>query len=473
MDKAPALQPDKLPDRLLGYELLHNVPREQLAWLAAEGSVRELEAGELLFQKDDPLDFLFIILSGKIQFKLEQNGEYRVLNELVEGDISGALPYSRAKKAMTLGEARGATTVLQFPKAKFSALIRQHPELTEALVHVMTSRVRDYTREEQQTEKLASLGRLSAGLHHELNNPAAAAQRSAQELSRQLRLAPEKFKALLLLRLDPEQVDQINKVLFDTIKQKANGKLSMMERSSLEEEINSWLSDHGIAEAAEQAEILARHRFGGEALQKLENICGKEQAGPIADWIANVLATEKLVKDIQESMRRISQLVGAVKTYAHMDGSPERERTNLVESIETTLTMLNHKIKKKKIAVSVEAPEDLPHPCVYTGELNQVWTNLIDNAVDAVEEGGKIDILLAQEEDKIKIALSDNGSGIAEDVVPKIFDPFYTTKSVGHGTGMGLDISKKIIEQHGGTISVSSKPGHTTFTILIPENPVT
>lgn len=473
MDKAPALQPDKLPDRLLGYELLHHVPREQLAWLAAESSVRELEAGELLFQKDDPLDFLFIILSGRVQFKLEQNGKYRVLNELVEGDISGALPYSRAKKAMTLGEARGATTVLQFPKAKFSALIRLHPELTEALVHVMTSRVRDYTREEQQTEKLASLGRLSAGLHHELNNPAAAAQRAAQELSRQLRLAPEKFKALLLLRLIPEQVDQINEVLFKTIKQKTNGKLSMMERSSLEEEINEWLSAHGIADATEQAEILARHSFGGEALQKLESICGNEQAGPIGDWIANVLATEKLVKDIQESMRRISQLVGAVKTYAHMDGSSERERTNLVDSIENTLTMLNHKVKKKKVAISVEAPEDLPHPCVYAGELNQVWTNLIDNALDAVDEGGKVNISLAQEEDKIKIALSDNGSGIAEDVVPKIFDPFYTTKSLGHGTGMGLDISKKIIEQHGGTISVNSKPGQTTFTIVIPENPVT
>ncbi len=473
MNTSPVPTPDKLAEGLSGYALLQNVPREQLLWLASHGEVRTLQAGEMLFQKDDPLDFLFIILAGKIQFKLEQKGEYRILNELVEGDISGALPYSRAKNAMTLGEARGETTVLQLTKAHFTEMINHHHELTEALVHVMTTRVRDFTREEQQTEKLAALGRLSAGLHHELNNPAAAAQRAAKDLSKQLALTPEKFKPLMLLQLSPEQVDQINTILFETLKKKPAGKLGMMERSSLEESIVTWLTDHGVEDAYEQAETFAQHHFDVEALESLEAISGPDEAGAIAGWIYNVLATEKLVKEIQESTKRISQLVGAVKTYAHMDGSPERERTDLVESIQSTLSMLNFKIKKKKVQVAVEAPEELPQACVFIGELNQVWTNLIDNALDAMEEEGRLSIKLTQDEGNIRISLTDSGSGIPEDVKQRIFDPFFTTKAIGQGSGMGLDISKKIVEQHGGTIEVDSKPGETTFTITIPENPVT
>ena len=472
MPQENAPTPDKLTERLLGFELLQDVPRDQLHWLATKGHIRKLEPGERLFCKGDPIDTMYIVLSGKIQFKLEQQGAYRVMNELVEGDISGALPYSRAKTAIALGEAQGEASVLALPKDLFYEMVREQEELTEALVHVMTSRVRDYTRDQQQTEKLAALGRLSAGLHHELNNPAAAALRAAIELKEQLGAAPEKFKAIMQLSLSPEQVDQITELLFNTLNKKEEDSLSMMERSSLEDEIIQWLDEHGIEDAYAQAETFTQHHFGLEALQKLEKICGKEQAGPPADWIYNVLVTEKLVSDIQESTRRISTLVGAVKSYSHMDRSPERELTDLAASIRNTLTILNFKLKKKKIDVTVDAPPDLPQACVFAGELNQVWTNLIDNATDAMEKGGKLEIALRHKEDNIEITISDNGSGIAEDIQDRIFDPFFTTKAIGQGTGMGLDIAKKIIDRHGGSIRLSSEPGNTTFTISIPENPI-
>jgi signal transduction histidine kinase len=465
--------PDELAKRLSGYELLHHVPEEQLHWLASQGTLRTLQPGEVLFQKEDPIEFLFIILKGKIQFKLEQKGEHRVINELVEGDISGALPYSRAKNSIALAEARGDTQVLQLSKSLFRDMIHKHPELTEALVHVMTSRVRDFTREQQQTEKLAALGRLSAGLHHELNNPAAAALSASIELGELLREAPEKFKALVELQLTPEQVDKVNNLLFRFLENKENKSLSMLERSSLEDEIAAWLEEQNVEDPYEKAETFAQHTFDPETLHSLKEICGEKPAAPVADWIFNALATDKLVADIQESTRRISSLVGAVKTYSHMDRSPERERIDLEKSIRNTLTMLNFKLKKKKIKVAVEAQEDLPNPCVYPGELNQVWTNLIDNAIDAMDEGGQLTISLKLKESDIEAVVTDTGSGIPEDELQRIFDPFYTTKALGQGSGMGLDLSKKIIEKHGGSIAVSSKPGQTSFTIRLPENPTT
>lgn len=470
-ERAP--KPDKLVERLSGYELLQNVPEDQLLWLVTQGKVRRLKAGDRLFDKGDPIDFLFIVLSGKVQFMLEQNGEYRVINELIEGDISGALPYSRAKDAIALAETKGDTQVLALPKDRLTDLIQECPELTEALVHVMTTRVRDFTREQQQTEKMASLGKLSAGLHHELNNPAAAALRASLELKEQLSLATDKFKAIMLLRLSPEQVDQINNLVFSTIRKQASQSLSMMERSSLEDSIAQWLEEHKVEDAYAVAETFAQYKLDLEVLQQLEEICGNEQVGPVADWIYNVLVTEKLVDDIHESTRRISSLVGAVKSYSHMDRGSERERTDLEASIRNTLTILNFKLKKKKIEVSLEAPKELPNPCVYAGELNQVWTNVIDNAIDAMEEEGKLSIRLSQKDNGIEIRITDNGSGISEDVADRIFDPFFTTKSISQGSGMGLEISKKIIEQHGGSINAESKPGETTFSVFLPENPVT
>ena len=470
MPSKSSLTPDELVKRLSGYDLLQDVPEEQLQWLASQASLQPLAPGEKLFSKGDPIDTLFIIMSGKIQFKLEQQGEYRIINELIEGDISGALPYSRAKTAMALGEAQGETLVLALPNTHFKEMIHHQPDLTEALVHVMTSRVRDFTREQQQTEKLAALGRLSAGLHHELNNPAAAALRASMELKELLNMAPEKFKAIMLLDLVPEQVDQINDLVFSR-KEKPPRKLGMMERSELEGSLADWLEKHQLEDAYTMAEAFAQHHFDLEVFQELEEIAGTENAGAVADWIYNVLATDSLVAEIQESTRRISTLVGAVKSYSHMDRGAERERTDLESSIRNTLTMLNFKIKKKQIKVSVDAPENLPHPCVFTGELNQVWTNLIDNAIDAMEEGGQLAIQLKEADEAIEVEITDNGSGIPEEVRDRIFEPFFSTKSMGQGSGMGLEITNNIVKQHGGAITVSSEPGQTTFKIRLPENP--
>lgn len=465
---------EALTDKLLGFTLLEQVPPEQLRWLAAQGNVRKLQPEEVLLNSDDPIDALIILLEGKLQFTLEQQGEYRVINELVEGDITGALPYSRATTAKARVAARGTTTVLLLAKTLFDEMIRKYQELTEALVHIMTSRVRDFTREQQQTEKMAALGRLSAGLHHELNNPAAAALQASTSLMQLLHSSPEKFIAVLQLQLSSEQLAELNRLL-QAREKKQHHKLSMLERSEREEQLATWLQQHQLGEHAyAMAEVLLQSGFSVSALQQLSEMSGTAKVAPVVDWLYSVVATENLAMEIQESSRRISTLVGAVKSYSHMDQSPERERADLEENIRNTLTMLNFKLRKKNVKVQVTSTEELPHPCVFKGQLNQVWTNLIDNAVDAMDAGGELLIQLQTvETGDIEVSITDNGSGISEEALGRIFDPFFSTKAMDKGTGMGLDISKKIVEQHGGSITVSSQPGKTTFTIILPENPTT
>ncbi|EMR02710.1 sensor histidine kinase [Cesiribacter andamanensis] len=467
----PAPSQHTLVNQLAQSEHLQQVPPEQLGWLASQGAVRRLRAGEHLFEKGDPIQQLIVVLEGTLQFRLEQKGEYRTISELQAGDISGALPYSRATNAIASGLARDKAAVLLLNKSHFQEMVRTYPELTEALVHVMTSRVREFTHTQQQTEKLAALGRLSAGLHHELNNPAAAAARAADELREQLRLVPEKFRDLMLIQLSPEQAQAITSLLFSKLERKGSRSLSLLERSAQEDELAEWLEGLGLEDPFALAETFSSHQIGLEELQQLSQQTGQDRTAAVLVWLSSILLSNKLVSEIIESTRRISSLVGAVKGYSHMDRSPERERTDLEASIRNTLIMLNHKLKKKQIELKLDAPPELPHPCVYGGELNQVWTNLIDNALDAMEPGGTLSIQLKEKEEALEIAISDTGSGIPQEALSRVFDPFYTTKSVGEGSGIGLDISKKIIERHGGTISVQSAPGQTTFTILLPLNP--
>jgi signal transduction histidine kinase len=458
---------------LSGSEHLQQVPPEQLGWLAARAELRLLKADERLFEKGDPIRQLIVVLAGALQFKLEQKGEYRTISELQAGDISGALPFSRAREAIATGIAREESRVLLLDKSHFAEMVRSYPELTEALVHVMTSRVREFTHSQQQTEKLASLGRLSAGLHHELNNPAAAASRAAAELKELLRLAPEKFKALLLNQLTAEQAEAINGLLFSKLQGEAHQRKSMLERSALEEELADWLQELKLEEAHAMAEIFSEWGISLQELQELSEQSGQEQAAAVLVWVYTLLYSNKLVQDIVESTRRISSLVGAVKSYSHMDRSPEREQTDLEASIRNALLLLNHKLKQKEIKVQIEAPADLPHPCVYGGELNQVWTNIIDNALDAMDQGGALRVSLSEKGDELEICITDNGSGIPEEQLPRIFDPFFTTKGVGQGSGIGLDITKKIIDRHGGSIKATSEPGQTSFIIRLPLNEAT
>jgi signal transduction histidine kinase len=334
----------------------------------------------------------------------------------------------------------------------------------------MSTRIRQFTKNEQLDDKLISLGKISAGLAHELNNPSAAVVRSAKELSRHLRFLPEKFKAVAKIRMDDTQIDAVNQLLFDKLKS-GMASLKLMERSRQEDALIDWLMDHNIEEPEELAESLVDYGFSPNDLERVASQTPAEQLSPILHWMQQVLSTEKMVGEIEEASGRIHQLVGSIKRYTHMDQAPEKTSSDVHEGLESTLNIMNHKIKQQQIRVIRKYGENLPKPEILPGTLNQVWTNLIDNAIDAMEDSDtKMLVIRTSANDQFfMVEIEDSGSGIPEEIQDKIYDPFFTTKPVGKGTGLGMENVLQIVKvQHNGSIDLRSQPGQTIFTICIP-----
>ncbi|MCK8524386.1 ATP-binding protein [Aquimarina sp. D1M17] len=446
------------------------VPDNQLQWLIDNSDVQTFKQGEFLFKRGDATTNLSIVLEGRIVIKLERNGNFKLVGEIVKNGITGLLPFSRMSSAAGYGEVTQDAKILFLEKSFFREMVAMHYELTESLVHKMTSRVREFTKNNVQSEKMMALGKLSAGLAHELNNPASAMVSSAKALKKHLSHVPEKFKRVTSLRITGEQVDIINDILFSSIANRSGNTMKLTERAEKEDELEKWLEDHGLDNAFELTETLIDFCVDVPALQKIYDTTGDENFASAVEWIENVLTTEKIVDEISEASDRIAKLVQSVKSYTHMDRAQEKVAADIHSGIESTLVMLKHKLKKKNIEVEQQFAIDLPHPKIFVSEINQVWTNLIDNAVDAMEPSGILQISTNRDKSFVKIDVTDNGKGIPEEDIGSIFDPFFTTKSIGEGTGIGLEVVQRIINQHNGDIKVTSKPGKTTFTVCLPIN---
>ncbi len=456
------------PKHLRDVPAISEVPNDQLQWLIDRSRTVTLAVGDYLFSRGDAIDQLFIVLKGEAEIKVEQNGNYKHVAKIMENEISGALPYSRATTSLGFGEIVKDAVVLVLPKSEFKELTRNHFELTEALVHVMTSRTREFAKRNVQEEKMMALGKLSAGLAHELNNPASAMGRSAIELKKHLGNVPEKFKRIISVRASPEQIDMINTILFEKLSERPENSMGLMERTEKEEDLEMWLEEHEVTNAYELTETFIDFCMDVSAMEKIYNAIGATNFPTAIEWIENVLTTEKMVDEIQEAAERISKLVSSVKSYTHMDSAPERIPTDIRTGIKSTLTMMNHKLKQKNIAVDTFFGENLAMAPIMVSEMNQVWTNLIDNAIDAMHEKGTLTIRVQNDGAFVKTEIIDDGEGIPEANLSTIFDPFYTTKAVGEGTGMGLEVVQRIVKQHRGEIKVSSEPGETVFTICLP-----
>jgi signal transduction histidine kinase len=270
--------------------------------------------------------------------------------------------------------------------------------------------------------------------------------------------------------MQPNQVDGVNELLFARAAQGPDASMSLMEKTDLEDELTDWLEDHGLEDGSEIAEALAEFNFDVDTLEQMYAHVPDEDFPPVANWIKNVLSTEKLVTEIEEASSRISKLVTSVKSYTHMDQAPEQQMADVREGIRNTFTILAHKIKKQQIELKESFPEDMPQVKVFISELNQVWTNLMDNAIDAMPDGGTLEIAADFDEDYLRVHVIDSGMGIPEDVLSNIFDPFFTTKAMGKGTGMGLDMVQRIVHQHQADIRVASAPGRTKFTVCFSRN---
>lgn len=453
-------------------EALSLVPEEQLAWFIAESKAQEYQEGEFLFKPEDSLWGTHIIIRGKLEIYFLRQQNKVTIAELPAGSITGILPFSRAQFASGYGVCLENTLILSFPQEKIKDLIHYHYELTQSLVHVMTSRVRDFTAMQQQNEKMMALGKLSAGLAHELNNPAAAIVRGSSSLKSHLQLTPDRFKRVLSIKMTPEAVDIINKKITNAIAISERPTLTMMQRTAKEEELEDWLFDYGIKDGVDIAENFVEFGLTIDDLEQFKTEIREEDLEAVFLWINSNFVTERMVADIQESSKRIADLVGSVKTFTHMDGGGDKQFTNIHTGIRNTLVMLNHKIKKANIKVVEHFNEQIPLVKVMVGELNQVWTNLIDNATDVLDGVADATLTIATQLEKgfIKVNIIDNGPGIPPDVKSKIFDPFFTTKEIGKGTGLGLDVVTRIVKQHNGSIKVDSVKGKTNFEVCFPAN---
>ena len=459
-------------DWLQSSEALKDVPINQLDWLIENSNHYILNKGEFLFKPESAITGTHIVIEGKIRLYVLQNNEFRELLIVEPKGITGYLPFSRGKMSISYCEAKVDTQLMTLPIEKTTELIQNYFELTQAFVQIMTTRVRDYTALMQQNEKMMALGKLSAGLAHELNNPAAAVVRGSVSLKNHLKLSPETFKQIIAATITAEEVDYVNERMFYILNKNDTPILNMLQRTDLEDDVSEWMKKHQIENYLEISENFVDYGFRINDLNDFETHLNHPCMSPVFNWINNNLITEKIVTDIEESSRRISELVGSIKTFTHMDQGHDKKFANIHEGILNTVKMLNHKFKKGNIQLKENFDYNLPPVKALIGELNQVWTNLIDNALDAMEANGNgiLEIKTVQDNEFVQVSIIDNGPGIPADIQSKIFDPFFTTKEIGKGTGLGLDVVLRIIKQHRGSIKLNSTPDHTEFTICFPIN---
>jgi signal transduction histidine kinase len=449
---------------LLRVPAFADLPDDQIAWFISQAQEVSLKASEPYLHQGDPADAMFVVLEGTLQGRGEFGGETFFFTSKA-GDIVGVLPFSRMKFYTVSGRALTDSRVLRFPAALFPQLIQKMPDLTQRLVNLMSDRIREATRVEQQRDRLAGLGKLSAGLAHELNNPASAAKRASSQLRNTLKRIRDASHELGRRDLSLAQKAEIEKLETSLIQQDGPPP-DTLSISMLEEEIDSLFRSHGQNDLWQLASDLAHKNVKPETLEPLFATLDAETARAALLRIAASVEIANLLNEIESSTARISDLVRAIKEYTYMDQAPV-QNVDIVKSLETTLTILNHKLKR---GVTVQRDYQRVPFLVnsFGSELNQVWTNIIDNAIGAMDGKGELRVRTYRDDSCVVVEIGDNGPGISATVLPHIFEPFFTTKAVGEGTGLGLDTAQRIVRKHRGNIQVTSKPGDTRFQVWLP-----
>ena len=455
-----------LVERLAKHRILGAAPRPELEWLAARGHVKHLAVGEQLAHTGMPVEGMYAILTGRMSIFMDKGGAPRKLADWVAGDVTGLLPYSRLVKSPGNSYGQEPCEIFILPREHMHAIIHDCPELTTILVHRMVDRAREFTSNELHDEKLISLGRLSAGLAHELNNPSAAIERSAALLGTRLDELEKAARVICGAGLTDAQFDAVDAVRNACAFAPETGVRSPIQQAEHEEEIADWLDDHGLDPSS--AEALADTAVTPGALDTLAG----QVKGPALEaalrWAAAGCSVRRLASEIQDAGTRIAGLVLAVKGFTHMDQASVAEAVNLTQSLGNTVAVLKAKARAKAIAVAVKIEPELPRVRGFVGELNQIWGNLIDNALDAVSEKGKVDVIAERDTRRVVVRIVDDGPGIPAEIRERIFDPFFTTKPAGQGTGLGLDIVRRLVQHNDGAIEVDSKPGRTEFRVTLP-----
>jgi len=457
--------PSDLVERLAQHRTLSGVPRTELEWLVAHGELVRMEPGDLLTKVPRMVESLSILLSGHFAIYVDHGAGPHKVMEWAGGDVSGFLPYSRMGKPPGETVIDEAGDVVLVNVRHFPEMIRECSAVTTRLVHVMLDRARQFRSSELQDEKMLSLGKLSAGLAHELNNPASAAARSARLLNEALDEGEAAAQALGAARLDAAQLAAVANARV-ACAAAAPAALAPLARADREDSIADWLVEHGA-----DANAAAPLADTGVTIQSLDALAAKLDRGTLnvaLRWVAAGCTTRALAADVERAATRIHKLVGAIKRFTYMDRAQVPEPVDVVESLNDSLALVLHKARKKSIGVEVSSEPDLPPALAIGGDLNQIWTNLIDNAIDAVSESGRVSVSASRYRNCVVVRIEDNGCGIPDDIRDRIFDPFVTSKPVGQGTGLGLNIARQLIRRNNGDIEVESQPGRTEFRVTLP-----
>ncbi|MGC8550248.1 MAG: sensor histidine kinase [Acidobacteriaceae bacterium] len=462
-------QPTPIPDRIEALRRvtpLHGMSEDELRWLAEHGLERCAPAGAILFREGDDATDMTILLHGEIQVSRERGGPMAIFIGRA-GQITGLLPFSRMKTYGGRGQATAQVWALQYPREIFPEMLRAVPSMIQRSISVLLDRTREVTRLEQQAEKLNALGKLAANLAHELNNPASAAQRSAAGLLSELRVYGRHKFDLGGLCLAQPQLAALHSWQ-DNIRLRAPIGDTVRETSN-EEAIAEWLRAHHIDQPWQVAPDFDE---AGVTLQDLEDLSQLMQGaslGIVIGQFASSLRTERMAQAMLDSTTRIFDIIAAIKDYSYMDQAPIQD-VDIPQSLDTTLAMLQSRLGK--VQVERRYAPDLPRISAYGSELNQVWTAILENALDATEGNGRIVLSVQQTGEVLVIEIWDDGPGIPAAIQNRIFEPFFTTKAPGEGLGLGLDTVQRIVRRHRGSVTVQSEPGSTCFQIRLPIEPL-
>ncbi len=451
------------------YSYLRNVPLfaelddADLEQICREVEEVRLAAGEILFEEGSPGQQAYLIREGLIEIYKEANGHSVELAVRQPGEMIGEMSPLESTPRSASGRAMTDSLLYAIGQEQIDRLLRTSPSAARNMLHTVMVRLRNIDLALNQSEKMAQLGTLTAGIAHELNNPASAVKRGAEQFKSNLTQLQHQISALSACHFSSEQLGVLSEM---ALKAGPANYLNPLERSDREAELEDWLDSLGVENAWEQAPLLVNLGHTPDSLKGELAIFPQETLPVVLDWITCGAGLYHISDEISQGAGRISEIVKALKSYVYLDQAPVQS-VSIQEGLENTLVILRYKLKQ---GIAVERDYDPAVPLIqaYASELNQVWTNIIDNAIDAMEGQGKITLRTRYQDPWVVVDIADDGPGIPQEILPKLFNPFFTTKPMGKGTGLGLNISYNIIHKHGGDIKVDSKPGETHFAVWLP-----
>ena len=455
-------------DRLRRIPILESLGDEEIARVAGAGRERRLAPGEFLFREGDRASAFHLVLDGRLETTRDVAGEQVLMMSHESGGFLGAMalltdtPYRGTTCAVI------ETLLFELDGEDLRRLAFAHPPLLRRFLPAIESVSGAIKGVERDREKLLAVGKLAAGLAHELNNPAAAAARGAATLREYERQREAAFAEIAGAGASSEQLTVLVSIGAQAAEQTAPGeRLDPLAESDREQELVETLAQRGVPDPSEVASALAEAGLGSEWIDRVAAGVGDDGLAAGLRFVAACAGARVVLDELEEATTRIAALVGAVRSYSYLDQAP-RQTVDIHEGLESTLSLLGHKLRAKQVEIVRDLDPELPGVEASGSELNQVWTNLIDNAVDALGADGRITLRTRRQGERVCVEIGDNGPGIPQDLQSRVFDAFFTTKPVDQGTGLGLDIAQRIVVRHHGELRLQSQPGDTRFQVLLP-----